>query len=151
MNKAKIERWHFASWPHESYMVEEPDGEWVSYTDYADLEKHNQSLSSENAALKSAIEDHSISYHNCSICGEADPCSEHDVCMVLNSIPATLQALNEQQAQGVDRYIELKLKQLARMNPETYAFVVHITVIRQQISEMQIFAASLRNSEALNG
>lgn len=133
MNKAKIGRWHFASWPHESYMTERSDGEWVSYADYAALEKNNQSIFSENITLKSAIEDHSISYHNCSVCGEADPCSDDDVCMVLNSIPATLHALNEIKA----RTIEAAADYLSGQN----------NIGSHSHDAMYAYAASLRGGE----
>ena len=60
-------------------------------------------LAAESAYLRGEIVQHSNSTHFCEKCGEADPCSNDDVCWSLkHPIPATDAFLAEVRAQGVD-------------------------------------------------
>ncbi|WP_116439213.1 hypothetical protein, partial [Klebsiella pneumoniae] len=46
-------------------------------------------LAGENLVLRDAITTHSQSIHFCEVCGKDDPCSNDDVCYVLDETPAT--------------------------------------------------------------
>lgn len=69
------------------------------------LAKAYQQLAAENAALKSAITDHSHSVHFCEVCGKDDPCSTDDVCYALKDIPATDAYLAGIKADGVEEFV----------------------------------------------
>lgn len=67
------------------------------------LKMQVEKLAAENAYLRGEIVQHSNSTHFCDKCGEADPCSNDDVCWSLkHPIPATDAFLAEVRAQGVD-------------------------------------------------
>jgi hypothetical protein len=61
--------------------------------------------------------------------------------------PATDAALAAIRSNGVEQFIELKLKQLASMHPDTHAFGATAMSIRAQINELQAFAIKLREAK----
>ncbi|MFW3912881.1 hypothetical protein ACUU1A_15235 [Klebsiella pneumoniae] len=66
------------------------------------LAKAHVQLAAENVALKSAITDHSHSFHFCEVCGKDDPCSTDDVCYALKDIPATDRIVAGIKADAID-------------------------------------------------
>lgn len=104
-------------------------------------------LAVENACLVKAINDHKNSTHFCERCGEDDPCATDDVCSVLRGIPATSAALAAIEAQGVEKFIKLKMEQLANMHPDTHAFGATAESLRAQLNELQAFAANIREAK----
>ncbi|WP_431307622.1 hypothetical protein [Klebsiella pneumoniae] len=65
------------------------------------LAKAYHQLAAENVGLKSAITDHSHSFHFCEVCGKDDPCSTDDVCYALKDTPATDRIVAGFKADGV--------------------------------------------------
>ncbi|HGM5909786.1 TPA: hypothetical protein ACXI1U_002020 [Serratia marcescens] len=61
--------------------------------------------------------------------------------------PATDAALAAIQAQGVEKFIKLKMEQLANMHPDTHAFGATAESLRAQINELQAFATELREAK----
>ncbi|WP_195618983.1 hypothetical protein [Citrobacter farmeri] len=63
-------------------------------------------------------------------------------------IPAYQSFLAEVRARAIDSIVVLKTKQLDDMHPDTYAFGSTAMSIRNQINELQVFAAQLRKGGA---
>lgn len=63
-------------------------------------------LAEENLALRDAITTHSQSIHFCEVCGKDDPCSNDDVCYVLDETPATDRIVAGIKADGVEMAID---------------------------------------------
>lgn len=61
--------------------------------------------------------------------------------------PATDAALAAIQTQGVEKLIKLKMEQLASMHPDTHAFGATADSLRNQVNELQAFAAQLREGK----
>lgn len=76
----------------------------IKETKVMELAKAFKQLAAENAALKSAITDHSHSVHFCEVCGKDDPCSTDDVCYALKDIPATDRIVAGIKADGVEAF-----------------------------------------------
>lgn len=58
--------------------------------------------------------------------------------------PATDAFLAEVRASAIDSIVDIKTKQLEDMHPDTHAFGSTAMSIRNQINELQVFAAQLR-------
>lgn len=63
-------------------------------------------------------------------------------------IPAYQSFLAEVRASAIDSIVVLKTKQLDDMHPDTHAFGSTAMSIRNQINELQVFAAQLRKGGA---
>lgn len=68
--------------------------------------------------------------------------------MSLPETPATDAFLAEVRASAIDSLVDIKLKQLADMHPDTHAFGATAMSIRSQINELQCFAAQIRQEAA---
>ncbi|EPO4870444.1 hypothetical protein ACUA1P_005356 [Citrobacter farmeri] len=64
--------------------------------------------------------------------------------------PATDAFLAEVRASAIDSLVDIKTKQLADMHPDTHAFGSTAMSIRNQINELQVFAAQIRQGGAPN-
>ena len=64
-------------------------------------------------------------------------------------IPAYQSFLAEVRASAIDSIVDLKTKQLSGMHPDTHAFGSTAMSIRNQINELQVFAAQLRKERGL--
>jgi hypothetical protein len=61
--------------------------------------------------------------------------------------PATDAALAAIRSNGVEQFIELKLKQLASMHLDTHAYGATAMSLRAQINELQAFVIKLREAK----
>lgn len=68
--------------------------------------------------------------------------------MSMPETPATDAFLAEVRASAIDSLVDIKLKQLADMHPDTHAFGATAMSIRSQINELQCFAAQIRQEAA---
>lgn len=68
-------------------MPETPDGNYVNYSAY-------EALLAEAIKLRAAVLQHSVSTHQCLVCGEADDCISDDVCYVLDETPIVKEAMD---------------------------------------------------------
>ncbi|CAI1761238.1 hypothetical protein [Serratia proteamaculans] len=154
-----------------SFMRETPEGGYVEYGDYATLfaeletvKAERDALAVENAALKGALTakayidfikskgwNAGAKTINGKFAGFMDPevdfgsmTFEHAKKLIdAVATPATDAALAAVRAQGVEQLIELKLKQLASMHPDTHAFGATAMSLRAQINELQAFHIKL--------
>ncbi|MBP1131310.1 hypothetical protein JOE25_002890 [Serratia sp. PL17] len=132
---------------HAAYLVRKLSEVSALKADRDAQQKRADALAVESVALKDAITTHSQSTHFCELCGKDDPCSTDDVCYALNETPATSAALAAIEARGVEKFAELKLKQLANMHPDTHAFGATAMSLRAQINELQAFVIELREAK----
>ena len=77
------------------------------------LQDRFNKLAGENLVLRDAITTHSQSIHFCEVCGKDDPCSNDDVCYVLDETPATAAYLAEVKADGRVEGISFAASRLA--------------------------------------
>lgn len=104
-------RFGWAAWREDGgYKVDDDESEldamwnaWQAATNA--LEVKCAALAAENAALKSAIDEHSDCFTACPCCGTEHDCSHDDICRVLNETPATDAFLAEVRAQGVEMFV----------------------------------------------
>ncbi|MEQ6279470.1 hypothetical protein [Kluyvera huaxiensis] len=98
----------------------------------------------ENAGLKSAI-DATVGWQQ-----STDSENVESVRMLADiQTPATDAYLDEMRAQGVERMIEVKQKQLDGMHPDTFAIGAVRDSIRRDIYELKVFAEILRQESQL--
>lgn len=79
------------------------------------------------------------------ICGHE---AGEDSVYVMKKTPTTDAFLAEVRASAIDSIVVLKTKQLDDMHPDTHAFGSTAMSIRNQINELQVFAAQLRKGGA---
>lgn len=78
---------------------------------FSELKAQRDALAAENAALNSAISEHSEGFTVCPCCGTEHDSSHDDVCRAVNETPATAAYLNSVRAEGVEMAADfLKLK-----------------------------------------
>lgn len=108
------------------------------------LEAKCEKLAAENLVMKQAIDQHRCGFVVCPSCSLEISSSTDDVCYVLDETPAAEAFLAEVRASAIDSIVVLKTKQLDDMHPDTHAFGSTAMSIRNQINELQVFAAQLR-------
>ncbi|KFB89613.1 hypothetical protein CR62_16620 [Serratia grimesii] len=111
-------------------------------------QKRADALAVENAQLKEM---------NSSLCSELQeyesdnddfgPAPQSVVNCFALLTPNTDTALSAMRSNGVEQFIELKLKQLASMHPDTHAFGATAMSLRAQINELQAFVIELREAK----
>lgn len=138
-----------------AYMRETPEGGYVAHGDYATLiselelvkadrdaqQKRADALAVERDAARNAL----ASIYK-TVTGEFPEWSNWHAYLddIVEEVGA---AVADIQAQGVEKFAELKLKQLASMHPDTHAFGATAESLRAQINELQAFAANLREAK----
>lgn len=100
-------------------------------------EERADALAVENQALSAALSLISGSYG----------LSPHIQSMCAVDTPTTDSALAAIEARGVEKFIKLKMEQLASMHPDTHAFGATAESLRAQINELQAFATELREAK----
>ncbi|WP_048796807.1 MULTISPECIES: hypothetical protein [Serratia] len=107
-------------------------------------EERADALAVENAALKEFIKKKCFVVPAGASClAEADECAEGS----MPETPATDAALAAIEVRGVEKFIKLKMEQLANMHPDTHAFGATAESLRAQINELQAFAVQLRGAK----
>lgn len=106
----------------------------VQFVALCESRSEAKQLAGENAVMKSAIKTHSESVHFCVGCGQDDPCSNDDICHVLEETPATDAFLANQCAEAVDSAVGLLRILFNHQAP----------VLENVTNALQAFAAQLR-------
>jgi hypothetical protein len=125
-------------------------------------QKRADALAVENAALKSlSIKLFNLGYlhgHESTVEGYFVDVHRNDIDTYHDDVVAEI-IENENETQpltpplplcavmAVEQFIELKLKQLASMHPDTHAFGATAMSLRAQINELQAFADELREAK----
>lgn len=126
---------------------------------YEELEARCEALAAENAGMKEKGREvlkeaaYVYSHYNRMVDhldGESvDGQTLHEFQYVLDcETRATDAFLAEVRASAIDSLVDIKTKQLADMHPDTHAFGATAMSIRNQINELQVFAAQLRQEVA---
>lgn len=110
------------------------------------LAVENQELKESAADLRKQAFNGRRNSHNCGPFQYSDLC-ESIIESTKVETPATDAALAAINAQGVDKFIKLKMEQLANMHPDTHAFGATAESLRAQINELQAFATELREEK----
>ncbi|CAB1209005.1 hypothetical protein [Serratia marcescens] len=129
----------------EAFAREAEHGEYVKFDAHqravSALEAERDALAVESAALKAAVDLIASAYT------EGEPAGfEIDRARHIET-PATDAALAAIEARGVEKFIKLKMEQLANMHPDTHAFGATAESLRAQINELQAFATELREAK----
>jgi len=113
-----------------------------------DMAKQRGALGAENAALKSAIDEHSNCFTACQCCGTEHDCSHDDICRVLNETPATDTFLAEVRASTLESLAKKKRDEKMSLHPDTFALGSVIAALDMQANELECLAAQLRQGAA---
>lgn len=107
----------------------------------AESDRKVEQLAAENGALKKYIGDECYVEN---IRTGIYTCAGND----MPETPATDAILAEVRASAIDSIVDIKMKQLGDMHPDTHAFGATAMSIRSQINELQVFATQLRERAA---